>query len=75
MNPHVFLKYLVASVLSMAAVRLANMADAALVGNIVGAEGLAGIYRLYNDFQITVKKIKYDVVEIALLANKKLFTI
>ncbi len=24
----------------------------------------AGIYRLYNDFQITVKKIKYDVVEI-----------
>lgn len=43
MNAHVFLKYLVASVLSMAAVRLANMADAALVGNIVGAEGLAGI--------------------------------
>lgn len=38
-----FLNYLVASVLSMAAVRLANMADAALVGNIVGAEGLAGV--------------------------------
>ena len=64
MNPHVFLKYLVASVLSMAAVRLANMADAALVGNIV-----AGIYRLYNDFQITVKKIKYDVVEIAFVSQ------
>ena len=37
------MKYLVASVLSIAAVRLANMADAALVGNIVGAEGLAGV--------------------------------
>lgn len=24
----------------------------------------AGIYRLYTDFQITVRKIKYDVVEI-----------
>lgn len=43
MKLSVFLKYLVASVLSMAAVRLANMADAALVGNIVGAEGLAGV--------------------------------
>ena len=43
MSVRVFLKYLVASVLSMAAVRLANMADAALVGNIIGAEGLAGI--------------------------------
>ena len=43
MTFQVFLRYLVASVLSMAAVRLANMADAALVGNIVGAEGLAGV--------------------------------
>lgn len=43
MKLQLFLKYLTASVLSMAAVRLANMADAALVGNIVGASGLAGI--------------------------------
>lgn len=43
MGLRLFLKYLVSSVLSMAAVRLANMADAALVGNIVGAEGLAGV--------------------------------
>ena len=43
MTLRVFMKYLVASVMSMAAVRLANMADAALVGNIVGAEGLAGV--------------------------------
>ena len=37
MSLRLFLRYLVASVLSMAAVRLANMADAALVGNIIGA--------------------------------------
>ena len=43
MKLSIFLNYLLASVLSMAAVRLANMADAALVGNIVGAEGLAGV--------------------------------
>lgn len=43
MKIQVFLKYLVASVLSIAAVRLANMADAVLVGDIVGAEGLAGV--------------------------------
>lgn len=34
MKLSVFLKYLVASVLSMAAVRLANMADAALVAYV-----------------------------------------
>lgn len=38
-----FINYLSATILSMAAVRLANMADAALIGNIVGAEGLAGV--------------------------------
>lgn len=43
MRLSVFLKYLSASVLSMVAVRFANMADAILIGNIIGANGLAGV--------------------------------
>ena len=38
-----FNKYLLASILTVAATQIANIVDASLVGNIIGAEGLAAV--------------------------------